>query len=87
MMVFLACYQWTLGTYSWVYLPQVACDEGLSIGTCLLWMTVFIISLITNSMFDGLGSAGTFFFFAAGCFVSTLFFFVFLKETKGLTRD
>ena len=87
MMIFLAFYQWTLGTYSWVYLPQVACDEGLSLGTATLWGTVFIISLTTNLMFDGLGSAGTFFFFAGGSLASAVFFFIFLKETKGLSRD
>ena len=87
MMVFLAVYQWTLGTYSWVYLPAVACDEGLSLGTAVLWLTVFVISLTTNSMFSGLGSAGTFFFFAGGSLISALFFFIFLKETKGLSRD
>lgn len=87
MMIFLAVYQWTLGTYSWVYLPAVACDEGLSLGTGALWLTVFIISLITNSMFNGLGSAGTFFFFAGGSLVSCVFFFFFLKETKGLSRE
>ena len=87
MMCFLALYQWTLGTYSWVYLPAVACDEGLSIGTGALWGSVFIISLITNSMFNGLGTAGTFFFFASGSFLSAIFFFFFLKEIQGLTRD
>lgn len=87
MMVFLAVYQWTLGTYSWVYLPAVACDEGLSLGTGTLWLTVFIISLVTNSMFTGMGNAGTFFFFAAGSLASAVFFFIFLKEIKGLTRE
>lgn len=87
MMIFLAVYQWTLGTYSWVYLPAVACDEGLSCGTGALWLAVFIISLTTNSMFNGLGSAGTFFFFAGGSLLSSVFFFFFLKEVKGLTRE
>ena len=87
MMIFLSVYQWTLGTYSWVYLPQVACDEGLSLGTATLWGTVFIISLTTNAMFDGLGSDGTFFFFAGGSLASAVFFYMFLKETKGLERD
>ena len=87
MMVFLAVYQWTMGTYGWVYLPAVACDEGLSLGTAALWMSVFVISLTTNSMFNGLGSAGTFFFFAGMTFISFIFFFIFMKETKGMSRD
>ena len=87
MMIFLAVYQWTLGTYSWVYLPAVACDEGLSCGTSTLWFTIFVISLTTNSMFEGFGTAGTFFFFAGSSLLSGIFFFFFLKEIKGLSRD
>jgi len=87
MMFFLATYQWTLGTFSWVYLGQVASDEGLSMGVGTLWFSVLILSISTNSMFDKMGSAGTFFFFASTSFLSAVYFFFFLKETKGLTRD
>ena len=87
MMLFLATYQWTLGTYAWTYLPQVACDEGLSLATTVLWVTVFAVSLGTGPLFDALGSAGTFFFFAACSLASAVFFFFFLKETKGLSRE
>ena len=87
MMVFLAVYQLTLGTYCWVYLGAVACDEGLSIGTGVIWFGVLILTVSTNTMFDKMGSAGVFFFFAAGSFASAVFFFFFLKETKGLSRE
>ena len=87
MMVFLALFQWTMGTYAWVYLGQVACDEGLSLATMVLWLGVVILSIYTNKMFTALDSWGTFTFFAACCFLSFIFFFIFLKETKGLTRD
>ena len=87
MMVFLACFQWTLGTYTWVYLGAVACEEGLSIGTGFIWGGVVLISLITPPMMDALETSGTFFFFAASCFASFIFFFFMLRETKGLTRE
>ena len=48
MMVFLAVYQLTLGTYCWVYLGAVACDEGLSIGTGVIWFGVLILTVSTN---------------------------------------
>jgi hypothetical protein len=87
MMVFLATYQLTLGTFTWVYLGQVASDEGMSIGVGSLWFFVLILAITTNSLFNGLGNAGTFFLFASFCLASTVFFFFFLRETKGLTRD
>merc|ERR1712060_104277 len=87
MMLFLFTYQITLGTYAWVYLGQVSCDESLSIGVGALWFAVFIFSVVTNSMFDKMGSPGTFGFFAAGSFASAVFFYFFLKETKGKSRE
>lgn len=87
MMLFLFVFQLTLGTYSWVYLGKVACDEGLSIGVGILWGSVLILSLVTNTMFDKLGNWGTFMFFAVCSLLSAVFFFFFLKETQGLSRE
>ena len=87
MMVFLASYQATLGTYTWVYLGAVACEEGLSIGTGCIWGGVVLISLITPTLMDDLQTYGTFFLFAGGSLLSCVFFFFMLRETKGLTRD
>lgn len=51
-MVFGFVFQVTVGTYSWVYLGQVACDEGLSIATFFLWFGVFILTIWTNKMME-----------------------------------
>lgn len=51
LIIFLVFFQLTLGTYAWVYLGQVNCDEGLSIGTFILWLGVLILSVYTNKMF------------------------------------
>ena len=87
MMVFLASYQFTLGTYTWVYLGAVTCEEGLSMGTGCIWGGVVVISLITPTLMDKLETYGTFFLFAGGSLLSFVFFFFMLRETKGLTRD
>jgi len=86
-MIFLATFQLTLGTYSWVYLSQVACEEGLSLATFILWVAVLIITLTTGPMFDVMKPAGVFGFFSVSCILSFVYFFIFLKETKGLSRD
>ena len=87
MMVFLASYQFTLGTYTWVYLGAVTCEEALSLGTGCIWGGVVIISLVTPTLMDKLQTSGTFFLFAGGSLLSCIFFYFMLRETKGLTRD
>ena len=77
----------TLGPYTWVYLGAVACEEGLSLGGASIWGGIVILTVSTNSMFTKLGTVGTFSFFAAGGIASAVFFFFFLRETKGLTRE
>ena len=87
MMIFLFTFQITLGTFSWVYIGAVTCDEGLSIGTFTLWFWVLILSIFTNKMFDTMQSWGTFLFFGLCSLVSGIFFQLQLREIKGLTRD
>ena len=87
LIIFLVFFQLTLGTYAWVYLGLVNCDEGLSMGTFILWCGCLILSIYTNKMFTNLGSAWTFAIFAAISLASFVFFFFFLKEAKGLSRD
>lgn len=86
-MIFVAIFQFTIGPYTWVYLGQVACDEGLSIATFFLWLGVFFLSIYTNTMFDKMEAWGAFLFFAAVTLGSFIFFFFTLKETKGMPRD
>ena len=87
MMVFLAGFQITLGTYTWVYLGQVASDEGLSVATFTLWLFVLVCAIWTGSVFQALTSTGTFALFASFCLLSFFGYKVFLRETKRLTRD
>ncbi len=87
MMLFLGIFQFTLGTYSWVYVGQVTCQEGLSLATSLLWASVFILSLVTGPMFENLQTTGTFAFFGTVCILCSIFFFFFLRETRGLSPE
>lgn len=87
MMLFLSGFQATLGTYIWVYLGQVACDEGLSIATFAIWSIVLVCAVWTSSIFQALTSTGTFALFAVCCFLSSFGYSIYLRETKGLTRE
>uniref|UniRef100_A0A7S3I876 Major facilitator superfamily (MFS) profile domain-containing protein n=1 Tax=Favella ehrenbergii TaxID=182087 RepID=A0A7S3I876_9SPIT len=85
--IFLVFFQLTIGTYAWVYLGQVNCDEGLSIGTLVLWSGCLVISIYTQTMFTELHNTWTFLIFASISLASFIFFMLFLRETKGLSRD
>jgi len=85
--IFLVFFQLTIGTYGWVYLGQVNCDEGLSIGTFFLWLGCLILTIYTSKMFSVLGTAWTFSIFSGISLLSFVFFTIFLRETKGLSRD
>ncbi|KAJ8920261.1 hypothetical protein NQ315_011922 [Exocentrus adspersus] len=49
--------------------------------TC--WLTTFLITRFFNDMNDGLGRAGTFWFFAACCLTAAIFSVIMVPETKG----
>lgn len=87
MMIFLFVFQATSGTYTWVYLGQVACDEGLSIASCVLWTFCLILTIYTNKMFTVMTATGVFAFFAGCTLMCWLVFSFTLKEIKGLSRD
>ena len=87
MMIFLFIFQATSGTYTWVYLGQVACDEGLSIASCVLWTCGLILTIYTNTMFTAMTPTGVFALFAGCTLVCWLVFSFTLKEIKGLSRD
>ncbi len=87
MMCFLASHRMSIGTFVWVYCGAVACEEALSISTAILWTSATIVSISTTKMFATLGSAGTFFLFAAFTACFGTFFFFSMKEIQGLTRE
>ena len=64
MMVHLAIYQLSMGTYMFVYVVQVAEERAQTLGIGVTWFFVTILTLTTNTLFETLGNAGTFWLFA-----------------------
>ena len=85
MMLDLFIYQITLGTYTWVYIGQVAQERSASLAVFTIWFFVFVLALTTNSIFAGLGNAGTFWLFSGMTIVGGILILITHKETKGLT--
>merc|ERR1712083_207072 len=87
MMIDLFIYQTTLGTYTWVYIGQVAEEMAASLAIFTIWFFVFILALTTDSLFDGLGNQGTFWFFSGLTLVGGVLILITHKETKGLSDE
>ena len=52
MIVYLASFQMTFGTYYWVYVLTVTCEEALSMATGANWGSVVLVSLLTPKLMD-----------------------------------
>ena len=87
MMLDLFIFQATMGTYTWVYIGQVAEEKASSLAIFTIWFGTFILALITDSLFNSLGSQGTFWLFSGLTFVGAVFIILTIKETKGLTAE
>lgn len=51
--------------------------------SCTCWIISFVVTKFFNDMNSAMGRAGTFWFFAGSCLVTTFFSIVYLPETKG----
>ena len=87
MMIDLFFYQITLGTYTWVYIGQVAEEKAASLAVFTIWFFVLVLALTTNAMFSGFGNQGTFWLFSGLTFAGAIIFIITIKETKGLNDD
>jgi hypothetical protein len=87
-LLFLFAYQNSSGPLAWIYSAEVAVDSALGLLIFTLWMTVFILSLITNLIMDSaLKPHGVFFLFSGISLSAAIYCYVFIKETKGLTSE
>ena len=87
-LAYVASFEFGPGPVVWMYMSEIMNDKGVSIGTLLNWTFTLIIGLITPLMFDNLTSgngAWPFMIFGITCGLGTLFVFLFMKETKGLS--
>ena len=87
MMADLFIYQITLGSFTWVYVGQVAEEKAASLAIFNIWFFVFVLALTTNSLFNGLGNQGTFWLFSGLTLAGAIIFIFTIRETKGLTDE
>lgn len=87
----IACYAMTLGPVVWVLIAEIFPNRvrAVAVGTCTfaLWVGSFSLTYSFPMLNASLGSAGTFWIYAAICAVGFLFFAARLPETKGKSLE
>ena len=87
MCMFLFIYMNTSGPIAWLYAAETCCD--ISLGVCLqvLWGTVLVLSLTSESLMNSaLQPQGVFFLFSGFSFITVFYVYFFMDETKGLSE-
>lgn len=86
-MLFLASYQATIGCYFWNYVAVVSNEAQNSVASVTLWAGVLFFSLTSNTIIKALGQIVIFYSFGGICLFGGLIFILYLKETKGLSKE
>jgi len=91
MMFYIIGYCISVGSLFWLIIAEIFPQHvrGVAMGftTSIQWLANFIVSLSFLSMLDLLGSQITFLCYAGICFISFVFSFYFVPETKKMTLE
>jgi hypothetical protein len=85
-MFFTVFFEISIGPILWLYLAEILTSKGISIAVFLNWAIVIAVSLATPYMV-GWSKPGTFALYAGLCLLGGLFILIFMRETKGKTKD
>jgi len=84
---YVAFFNFSWGPVMWVMLGEMFPNQirgaGLAVSGFFQWMSNFAITLAFPLMLAGIGLAGSYGFYAACAFISILFVYKMVKETKG----
>lgn len=87
----IACYAMTLAPITWVILSEIFPNEArgacVAICSCALWAACFVLTYTFPLLNAGMGTAFTFWLYAAICAAGFLFVQRYLPETKGRSLE
>ena len=85
--VYIMVYCNTTSSLAWVYAAETTTDAGLGFCLFIMYLCIFILTLVCPYLMQPniLGTACVFFLFAGISFIGSIYYYVFLKETKNLT--
>ena len=85
MLVHAVTIQVSCGAALWIYVPECSNDTQIGFIFFFHYMNAIEISGLTESMIYSWKPEGTFLFYSILNFLAFLFFYKFMKESKGLT--
>jgi SP family xylose:H+ symportor-like MFS transporter len=87
----LGCFAMTLGPVTWVLISEIFPNRvrgaAVSIAVSALWIACFVLTYTFPLLNQALGSAGTFWLYAAICFAGFVFVLSQVPETMGKTLE
>lgn len=84
--VYTIIFEQTLGPVFWLYVAEFLIPTSMSIVTFINWFTIVVISVATPYMLTW-SAPITFYIFAGCCLFGGVYSTIFLKETKGLSKE
>lgn len=84
-LLFVVCFEFSLGPIVWIYMSEVMTDKGVSVGTVVNWLITILMALLTPILLDAISGA-LFIIFGGFCAVCAVVVLMFVKETKGLSN-
>lgn len=87
----IACYAMTLAPVMWVVISEIFPNRirgiAMSVATCALWISSFLITYTFPVLNSNMGVYGTFWIYAAICFSGFVFILVKVPETKNKSLE
>lgn len=91
MLVFIAGYALSLGTLFWLIISEIyplnIRSLAMSFVTAVQWLACFLVTTSFLPLQNILGTAQVFYLFAFMCFLSIIFSYYFVPETKGMSLE
>ena len=82
-MMFLFSFGLSLGPIAWVYCPEILPEKGISLAVFANWLFCGLVVLLTPILTNIVGISAIYYFFGGCCFVSQIYMYFWLFETKG----
>jgi Na+/melibiose symporter-like transporter len=95
LLLFILFFEFSAGPITWLYLSEICHEKAASVATALANFMSLAVSIFTLKIVNGFTSNGKdpeqlgylFIILGVVSLVATLFMFVFMKETRGLTQE
>ena len=86
-MGFVCFFEFSSGPILWLYAAEIMVPKALSLAFLINWVTIIIISLLTQEMIDAMGIKAVFWLYAGLTLIGFIYVWIWIIETKGKTRD